>query len=254
VERLKHFVSRNAFDIEGLGGKHIETFYKEGRIRTPEDIFTLEARDRLSLTPLRNRDGWGRKSAENLFKAIEKRRTIPLSRFIYALGIPQVGQATAQMLAVYYVTVGKWLETLSRCVTEDSARQELLNLSGMGPGIYRDLMAFIQSPQEQQVVARLVGSAAIPGLIVVQPEGPRTTMGDSPLQGKTIVFTGVLSTMGRSEAKEHAERRGAKVLGSVSNRTDYVVIGANAGSKAEEARQLGVTVLDEDQWQELLLQ
>jgi DNA ligase (NAD+) len=240
VERLKHFVSRQAFDIEGLGEKHIETFYQEKLIQTPADIFTLEARDRQSLTPLRNKEGWGEQSARNLFQAIEQRRVIPLNRFIYALGIPQVGAVTAKLLARHY----RSLKTLTAHMLQaqdpnSDAWKELLALEGIGTNMASDLVGFFKQPHNIQIIEALSAALSIPDFIV-------ETVMSSPLTGKTIVFTGALSTLSRAEAKARAERLGAKVTGSVTNKTDYVVVGEDAGSKAKAAKELGISILSED--------
>jgi len=246
VERLKHFVSRNAFDIEGLGEKHIEAFYQEGLIKSPADIFTLEARDRQSLTPLRNKEGWGEQSARNLFQAIEQRRTISLDRFIYALGIPQVGAVTAKLLARHYRT----LPNLCRHMVEahdrtSEAWTDLLALEGIGTNMASDLVGFFNQPHNQTIVDSLATHLTVPEFMV------EATL-SSPLTGKTIVFTGTLSGLSRAEAKARAERMGAKVTGSVTNKTDYVVVGEDAGSKAKTARELGVTILSEEEFLTLI--
>lgn len=239
VERLRHFVSRQAFDIEGLGEKHIEAFYREGLIRTPADIFTLEVQDRQSLTPLRKKEGWGEQSARNLFQAIDQRRTISLDRFIYALGIPQIGAVTAKLLARHYRT----LEGLGQQMREaqdpnSEAWADLLALEGIGANMATDLITFFNQPHNQQIMDALDALLTIPAFHV------EVAMA-SPLTGKTIVFTGTLPTLSRAEAKARAERMGAKVTGSVTNKTDYVVVGEDAGSKAKTAQELGVQILSE---------
>jgi DNA ligase (NAD+) len=246
VERLKHFVSRNAFDIEGLGGKHIESFYQEGLIRSPADIFTLETRDRQSLTPLRNKEGWGEQSARNLFQAIDQRRTISLDRFIYALGIPQVGAVTAKLLARHYRTLANLCTHMVEAQDHNSeAWADLLGLEGIGTNMASDLVGFFNQPHNQTIVDNLSALLTIPEFIV-------ETALSSPLTGKTIVFTGTLSTLSRAEAKARAERLGAKVTGSVTNKTDYVVVGEDAGSKAKSAKELGIKVLSEDEFVALM--
>ncbi|MBX9805837.1 MAG: NAD-dependent DNA ligase LigA [Alphaproteobacteria bacterium] len=247
VERLKHFVSRNGFDIEGMGEKHIEAFYQEGLIHAPGDIFTLEARDRQSLTPLRNKEGWGEQSAKNLFEAIAERRTISLDRFIYALGIPQVGAVTAKLLAKHYRT----LPTLCQQMVEahdngSEAWADLLALEGIGENMASDLVDFFNLPHNQKIVDDLAALLTIPEFIVEAAIS-------SPLTGKTIVFTGTLSTLSRAEAKARAERMGAKVTGSVTNKTDYVVVGEDAGSKAKAAKELGISCLSEEEFIKLIL-
>ncbi|MCE3230855.1 MAG: ligase [Alphaproteobacteria bacterium] len=246
VERLKHFVSRQAFDIEGLGEKHIETFYQEKLIRTPADIFTLETRDRQSLTPLRNTEGWGEQSTRNLFQAIDQRRTISLDRFIYALGIPQVGAVTAKLLARHYRSLTTLTQQMTQAQDQNSeAWKELLALEGIGANMASDLVGFFRQPHNIEIMEALSALLTIPDFIV------EATI-SSPLSGKTIVFTGSLPTLSRAEAKAHAERRGAKVTGSVTSKTDYVVVGKDAGSKAKAARELGITILSENEFVALM--
>ncbi len=238
VERLKHFVSRNAFDIEGLGGKHIETFWKDGLIETPADIFRLESR----AEEIAEREGWGGKSAENLFNAIAKSRTISLERFIYALGIRQVGQATARLLAKQYGSYKSWVRAMTAAQDREcEAYDELLAIDGIGPLVADDLLAFFAEDHNRAVLDDLESVLTIEDFIAPDASG-------SPLAGKTVVLTGTLSSMTRSEAKARAEALGAKVAGSVSKKTDYVVVGADAGSKAKKAEALGVVTLDEDAW------
>lgn len=242
VERLKHFVSRDAFDIEGLGGRHIEAFFIDGLIKNPVDIFTLEERDKQSLTPLRCREGWGGQSAQNLFNAINKRRQIPLNRFIYGLGILQIGVVTAKLLARHYVSFAKLKEQMIQANDPSSeAYHDLLSLDGIGQSTAADLIYFFQEPHNIDILDRLVTQ--------VHVEDFHSVMGDDvPLIGKTVVFTGTLQAMSRAEAKATAERLGAKVAGSVSRKTDFVVVGADAGSKAKAATDLGVQVLNEADW------
>jgi DNA ligase (NAD+) len=246
VERLKHFVSRNAFDIEGMGEKHIESFYQEGLIKSPADIFTIEARDCQSLTPLRNKEGWGKQSVQNLFQAIEQRRTISLDRFIYALGIPQVGAVTAKLLARHYRSLPNLCTQMVEAHDRNSeAWADLLALEGIGTNMASDLVGFFNQPHNQTIVDNLSALLTIPEFIV------EATI-SSPLTGKTIVFTGTLSTLSRAEAKVRAERLGAKVTGTVTNKTDYVVMGEDAGSKAKAAKELGIHVLSEDEFVALM--
>jgi DNA ligase (NAD+) len=246
VERLRHFVSRDAFDIEGLGDKHVRAFFEEGLLRSPADLFTLAERDAESETPLAEREGWGKTSAGKLFDAIEARRRVALDRFIYALGIRQVGQSTAKLLARNYGT----LEALAWALTaaedaESTEYADLVNIDGIGPAVAADLIGFFAEPHNQQVLDSLVDQVRIEA--VAAP----VAAADSPIAGKTVVFTGTLTAMGRGEAKARAEALGAKVAGSVSKRTDYVVVGADAGSKARKAEALGLTVLSEEEWLEL---
>ncbi|MFM2129621.1 MAG: ligase [Pseudomonadota bacterium] len=238
VERLRHFVSRDAFDIEGLGEKHIEEFWKDGLIGTPGDIFRLE-RHREKLL---EREGWGEKSVDNLIAAIDARRTIPLDRFIHALGIRQVGEATARLLARAYHTLPAWRKAMQEAEDRSSeAYGELTSIDGVGPSMADDILGFFAEPHNREVLDDLDEL-----LDITEVKAPRAT--GSPFSGKTVVFTGSLVTMGRKEAKARAEGLGAKVAGSVSKKTDYVVVGADAGSKAKKAAELGVTVLSEDEF------
>ncbi len=246
VERLRHFVSRDAFDIEGLGDKHVRAFFEEGLLRSPADLFTLAERDAEGESPLAQREGWGETSAGKLFDAIEARRRITLDRLIYALGIRQVGQSTAKLLARNYGT----LEALAWAVTaaqdhDSSEYADLVNIDGIGPSVAADLIGFFAEPHNQEVLGHLVDQLQIEAVAA-----PAAAV-DSPVAGKTVVFTGTLSAMGRSEAKARAEALGAKVAGSVSRKTDYVVVGADAGSKARKAEELGVAMLSEEEWLEL---
>ncbi|MEM7222168.1 MAG: NAD-dependent DNA ligase LigA [Pseudomonadota bacterium] len=242
VERLRHFVSRDAFDIEGLGDKHIRAFFEDGQLKSPADLFTLAQRDQDSETPLSQREGWGKTSAGKLFNAIEGRRTIALDRVIYALGIRQVGQATAKLLARNYGTLDALREAMQAAADPDSpAYADLINIDQIGPSVAADLSGFFAEPHNLEVLERLATE------LTIEAPAP-VAASDSILSGKTIVFTGTLSAMGRSEAKAKAEALGAKVAGSVSKKTNYVVIGADAGSKARKAEELGLEILSEEAW------
>lgn len=250
--RIRHFVSKDAFDIEGLGSKIVDAFYQEGLIQNPADIFMLEERDKIAETPLKTREGWGLKSAQNLFDAINKRRTIALHRFIYALGIPQVGERTAKLLAHHYGTLTSWIDEMRQAIDKSSeAYQNLLSIDGVGAGVAEDILEFFNEPHNLSVIERLVGSDVQKGLIEVQ-KAEELSHEDSPLRGKTVVFTGTLTQMTRAEAKARAESLGAKVASSVSAKTSYVVVGSDAGSKAKEALRLNVEILTEEAWLELL--
>ena len=242
IERLKHFVSRGAFDIEGLGAKQIEMFFHDRLlpIRTPADIFTLAARDRAQLARLENRDGYGKTSVAKLFAAIEAKRTIPLDRLIFGLGIRHVGEAAASLLARHY---GDWpgFEAAITAARPGSSKwADLTAIDGVGAVLATSLTEAFQNPAERAAIDALVAELS------PQPvEKPRL---DSPVAGKTVVFTGTLERMTRAEAKARAEALGAKVAGSVSAKTDYVVAGPGAGSKAKDAERLGVPMLTEDEW------
>lgn len=245
IERLRHFVSRDAFDIDGLGEKQIIAFWQDGLIREPADIFMLQERDKDSLTPLRNREGWGSKSALNLFGAIEKARTVPLARFIYALGIRHVGQTTARLLARTYQTFDAWYAAMKAIAKDDeNAYEDLKQIDGIGDAVGMALKHFFAEEHNQKVFADL-----LPYLTILDAEAVAS---ESPVAGKTVVFTGTLERMTRDEAKARAESLGAKVAGSVSKKTDYVVVGADAGSKAKKAAELGVKTLTEAEWLELI--
>ena len=248
VERLIHFASRDAFDIEGLGEKNVEFLHKSGRIKSPADIFTLAEREsRPQLLPLKNQMGWGEKSVSKLFDAIEMRRRIGLDRFIYALGIRQVGQATARLLALNYHTLINWRAAMEEVAAdpEGSARQHLVSIDQIGPSVADDLAAFFKEPHNSKVLDDLQAQLTVEDFV-------SNVNADSPVAGKTVVFTGTLVTMSRDEAKAQAQALGAKVAGSVSAKTDYVVAGAEAGSKLKKAEELGVTVLTEDEWKALI--
>jgi DNA ligase (NAD+) len=246
VERLKHFVSRNAFDIEGLGAKQVETFYTESRIRTPADIFTLAEREKGNLTPLRSKEGWGPKSAQNLFDAIEERRRISLDRFIFALGIRHVGEVTAKVLARSYGTFEAFRDAMIAAHAKESeAYRELIDIDGIGETAAGALVEFFAEAHNIDAVRALTERIEIPPF-------ERADTAGSPIAGKTVVFTGTLEKLTRQEAKAMAERLGAKVSGSVSKKTDYVVAGPGAGSKLKHAAELGVTVVSEDEWLEIV--
>ena len=240
VERIKHFASRQAFDIEGLGDRIIEELMGEKWIEIPGDIFRLRKYADL----LRERKGWKELSVENLLNAIEERRTISLDRFIYALGIRQVGQATAKKLARHYESLDSLLLQIKECEDQDSsAFHTLLSIEDIGPAVAEDVVQFFAREHNQRVIKDLQNELTIENLIP-QPSPEQTTA----LIGKTVVFTGKLLKMGREEAKAHAENLGAKVAGSVSKNTDYVIAGEDAGSKLKKATELGVKILSEDDW------
>jgi DNA ligase (NAD+) len=246
VERLRHFVSRNAFDIEGLGEKHIKAFYDDGLIQSPPDIFTLAARDKRSSAKLAEREGWGTLSAEKLFAAIETRRKVRLDRFIYALGLRHVGETTARLLARNYGTIAAYRAAMVAAAQdrEGEAFAELDNIEGIGPTVAASIADFFAEPHNVEVVDELLKEAS--------PQPLEAVDHTSPISGKTVVFTGTLERMTRPEAKAKAERLGAKVAGSVSKSTDYVVAGPGAGSKLKNAEALGVTVLTEEEWLKLI--
>ena len=245
VERLRHFVSRDAFDIEGLGEKQIRAFFADGLVRGPAEIFSLERRDADGEIELAAREGWGETSVRKLFAAIDERRRIELDRFIYALGIRHIGQTNARLLARSYSSLEAFLAALAEAQSPESeAYMEMLNIDGIGAVVAEALIGFWKEPHNRAVVEALAGA------VEVVPLAARAT--DSPVAGKTVVFTGTLETMTRPEAKARAESLGAKVAGSVSKKTDIVVAGPGAGSKLKQAEALGLEVMTEAEWLALI--
>jgi DNA ligase (NAD+) len=241
AERLRHFVARGAFDIEGLGRKQVPQLLEAGLLKRPVDLFRL-ARDPDALARLGGLEGWGARKVENLVAAIAARRTIPLDRFIYALGIRFVGEVNAKMLARHYGELGRWRAAMLALAAGDpEARAELDNVDGVGPALIEELSEFFAEAHNVEAVDELAGELAI------EPPAPVGAQG-SALAGRTVVFTGTLERMTRAEAKARAEAMGAKVVGSVSRSTDYVVAGTEAGSKLDKAREYGVKVLSEADW------
>jgi DNA ligase (NAD+) len=242
TERLRHFVSRTAFDIDGLGEKTVGEFFDLKWIKSPADIFKLEGHR----AELLKREGWGEASVQKLLDAIEARRTIALDRFIYSLGIPQVGEVTARLLAKHYLTFKAFRAGMVEAGTIGSqARQDLDEINGIGPSAVDDLTAFFAEKHNAKVLDALEDAVAVEEFVPV-------AVADSAIANKTVVFTGTLVKMTRSEAKARAESLGAKVGGSVSSKTDYLVVGADAGSKAKKAAELGVKTLTEDEWLALI--
>ncbi len=282
VEKLKHFVSRAAFDIEGLGAKQVEAFHADGWIAEPADIFTLQDHYGSGLQQLRNREGWGDKSADNLFAAITEKRTIPLARLIFALGIRHVGEVAAADLARHFTSWEALAQTVDKTApaaqahrsAEDAvlaerqraadegrraalaparaavwdatppeakaAWDDLTGIDGIGATVAVSLVTTFQQPRERASIDKLVA--------LLRVEAPTARAKESPVAGKIVVFTGTLEKMTRAEAKARAEALGAKVSGSVSAKTDLVVAGPGAGSKAKEAEKLGIEMIDEDAW------
>ncbi len=246
VEKLKHLVSRGAFDIEGLGAKQIEQFYKDGWIKEPADIFELKENfGPGKIQQLKNREGWGEKSALNLFDAIDARRDIPLAKLIFGLGIRHVGDSSAGLLATHYGTWQAFETAMSQAtVGTGDAWNDLLSIDGVGEVMATSLVTAFHQEAERASIDRLVAH-----LNPIEAEKPKN---DSPVSGKTVVFTGSLEKMTRAEAKARAESLGAKVSGSVSAKTDLVVAGPGAGSKEKKAKDLGIEVIDEDGWLALI--
>jgi DNA ligase (NAD+) len=250
TEHLKHFVSRNAYDIEGLGAKQIDYFFESEdpalQIRTAPDIFTLEARQAGSLTKLENIEGFGKVSVGKLYAAINERRTIGLHRFIYALGIRHVGETNAKLLARSYGTYGAFQQAMQDAAPlSGEAWNDLNAIEGIGEVVARTVVEFFKEPRNTEVISRLLAE--------VKPEEAKQPVASgSPVVGKTVVFTGSLEKMTRDEAKAKAESLGAKVSGSVSKKTNIVVAGPGAGSKLDKAREFEVQIMDEDEWLALI--
>ena len=239
-EGLKHFVSRDAFDIEGLGARQIEQFIELGWITSPADIFALASyKDAMAQL-----DGYGDVSIAKLLAAIDSRRQIGMERFIYSLGIRQVGQATARLLALHYGEMDQMMTALNPDADLLAAHAALVDIDQIGAAMADDIISFFSTPDLYQIVQKLLDVVT-----VLPPDRP---VNNSPVSGKTIVFTGTLENMSRAEAKAKAESLGAKVSGSVSAKTDLLVAGADAGSKAKKATALGVDVLDEAAWLALI--
>ena len=236
VEGLKHFCSRLAFDVEGLGDKQIALFYATGRIRTPADIFTLRARDGMDAAPLKDWDGYGETSAKNLFDAIDARRRVAFNRFLFALGIRHVGETNARRLSRHFGD----FDSLREAARGVEAAQALSGVDGIGPVVVEAVVDFFAEGHNERALDALLAQ------IQIEPM-PAVAAGHA-LAGKIVVFTGSLERMTRDEAKARAERLGAKVSGSISAKTDLVVAGPGAGSKLARARELGVETIDEEEW------
>ncbi len=232
VERLKHFASRNALDIDGLGDKQIEAFWQDGLIATPLDIFNLQTKRDVLLS----REGMGELSVNNLYASIEKARSTSLERFIFALGIRHIGQRNAQLLARRYGNADAWFDAMQR----ESIATELENIEGFGSVMAKAVEEFFAEPSQRHIVQELLN--------IMQVADAKQVASDSPLSGKIVVFTGTLTHMGRNEAKAKAESLGMKVSSSISAKTDYLVAGENSGSKLKKAQELGVQIMDEETW------
>jgi DNA ligase (NAD+) len=241
VERLIHFVSRAAFDIDGLGEKSIREFYEAGWLHSPADLFRLPERE----AEIATREGWGKLSALNLSRAIRARQRIALERVIYALGIRRIGEANAKLLARHYGTFEEWRTgMLDARIIGSEARSTLGEILGIGPAIAEELVDFFDEPRNVATLDELAAH-----LTIEPAAAPEAS--DSAVAGKVVVFTGTLETMTRPEAKARAEALGAKVTDSVSKKTDLVVVGVDAGSKARKAAELGVKTVTEEEWREL---
>jgi DNA ligase (NAD+) len=238
VERLKHFASRRAMDIEGLGEENVELLFREGLVTSPADIFRLHRH----AETMRTWEGWGERKIARLLAAIEARRRVPLDRFIFALGIRRIGEANAKLLARHYHTLEEWrAKMIAARVAGSEAREELGSIQGIGPAIAEELVEFFAEKRNLAALDDLARE------VTPEPIGAEAAA-DSPFAGRTVVFTGTLTTMTRDEAEAMAERLGAKVTKSVSKKTDFVIVGAEAGSKAAKAAELGVRTLSEQEW------
>lgn len=237
VERLRHFVARGALDIEGLGEKQIQAFWSDGLIVNVADIFSLKEK----ADEIEKREGWGKKSLDNLLAAIEKAKNVPLEKFVYALGIRHVGEVTAKLMARYYGSAQNWFTAMRQLAEKDETVQEdIQNIDGIGGTVVASLEEFFLEKHNRLIVEELLAELRV--------RDAKTAGATSAVSGKTVVFTGTLTKMSRAEAKERAEHLGAKVASSVSAKTDFVVAGADAGSKLKKANELGVKVLSEDEW------
>lgn len=240
VERLRHFVSRAALDIEGLGETSINAFFHDGLIHSPADIFRLPGR----IEELVKREGWGGQSVRNLIDAIEAKRRPDPARFLFGLGIRHVGQVTARDLVKAFGTVEAIRDTATRAATDPAAMEEMTSIDGIGPVVAKALVDFFAEPHNVEAWEDLLGQ--------VSPVPYVSNVRESELSGKTVVFTGKLETMSRDEAKAQAEMLGAKAAGSVSAKTDLVVAGPGAGSKLKKAAELGIPVIGEEEWAEIV--
>ena len=242
VERLKHFVSKHALNIDGLGEKQIRLFWEMKLIENPGDIFRLSGHRQ----QLEEQQGWGARSIENLYQAIEKARQVEFDRFIYSLGIPQIGQVTAKLIAENYTNVERWREAMIECGNgNQEAWESLINIDQIGVSVGHDLLNFFSQEKNLEILNDLNNE-----LIIKHYEFQPALQ--SKMAGKTLVFTGTLTAMGRAEAKVQAERHGARVSNTISKKTDYLIAGEVAGSKATKAQQLGITILSEEEWISLL--
>ncbi|HPF23449.1 MAG TPA: NAD-dependent DNA ligase LigA, partial [Hyphomonas sp.] len=245
VERLKHFVSRKALDIDGLGAKQIELFHEQGVLKGPQDIFRLAARiEAAGLPPLEDWEGFGKVSAKKLFDAIDARRNVPFARFLNGLGIRHVGETTSQRFARHFLNWDVFWKAVVSAAEEGEGLEDLMSIDGIGPVAVEALCDFEREAHNREMLSALLSE------LTILDEARAAT--DSPVAGKTIVFTGTLERMTRDEAKARASALGAKVAGSVSAKTDLVVAGPGAGSKLKKAEELGVRTMTEDEWFDLI--
>ena len=250
VERLRHFISRKALDIDGLGAKQVALFFEKGVVRNLPDIFRLPQRiEEEGLPPLSDWDGFGEQSADKLFAAIEARRSVPFARFLAGLGIRNVGQTLSGLFAQHYQVWDRFADIVSKAAAETGhdaqpAWNELTAIDGVGDTAIRALTEFFNDAENMAMVTSLTAELTI--------EDGEAGASDSPVAGKTVVFTGKLELMTRDEAKARASALGAKVSGSVSGKTDLLVAGPGAGSKLKKAESLGVKTLTEEEWLALI--
>lgn len=249
IESLKHFVSKHAFNIEGLGGKRIDYLWEQGLLKTASDIFILEEKNHSASHPLQLHEGWGEQSVHNLFSSINAHRTIDLDRLIYALGIRHIGRVTARALAHHYKTFDHWWDCMKKaCQKNREDYSVLVTIDGIGEIIATSIINFVEEPKNIQQVEALIPFLNI-GSILIEDQNSTNHL----LLGKTIVFTGTLLHTTREEAQERARKLGAKVTHTVSSNTDYVIAGAQAGSKLRKAEELGIPVLNEEEWEKICL-
>jgi len=250
-ELLKHFVSKDAFDISGLGKKQIENFFAEKKIRSFADIFTLEKRDQFALEPLKNKEGWGEKSSENLFFSINQKRKISLEKFIYAIGIRYVGEATAKAISYHFISYENFKNKMTLFANLDKDKmlqdqdfQDFVALDGIGEKLAESIIEYFKDKRNIKMIDDVI--------IELEIIDAKLKTTNSKLAGKSIVFTGTMQAMTRAESKKKAEDLGMKVVGAVSLKTDFVVAGKDSGSKLKKAQELNIKVLNEQEWHELI--
>ena len=243
VERLKHFVSRGAFDIDGLGEKQVEQFFYCGWISEPSDIFDLEKKYAFQLI---NKDGWGQKSVDNLIDAINSKRLISLDKLLFSLGIRHLGEGASKLIARHYLSWDAFSMAMEEVYKQNTdAWNDLISIDGVGETLCKSLFDTFSNQNQRLEINRLVDKLEVEPLELIQPL-------DNQVFGKKVVFTGTLEKMSRGEAKMHAERLGARVVSSVSVKTDLVIAGPGAGSKAKKAAELGIAIINEDDWIQLV--